>query len=295
MNTKGCSPRPLPRGVEYRDDSRPQEEAAFTLIELLVVIAIIAILAAMLLPALSRARAKGQAASCVGNTRQLQLCWTLYSNDHNDAIVYNAISDSHAWIDGTGANLAYDLPGATNVLTIKRGLLFPYNTQIKIYVCPGQNRVEVMSRNGTLPLPPARSFSISGQMNGGTWDGQKIASITLGQNPASAKAYTKTVQINRPNPSLAFVFMDESEFTIDDGYFAVLVNEDTWENYPAYRHGGSGTMSFADGHSELKRWLEPSTGKLSAPLGFVPAPKFGNARNRDLQWLSDRYINPPRP
>ncbi len=295
MNAKGCSNR---QALESTGNgsvrSRPQPRA-FTLIELLVVIAIIAILAAMLLPALSKAKARGQAASCVGNTRQLQICWALYSLDHNDTIVMNAIQDSHAWIDGTGPNLAYNLPGATNVLTIQRGLLFPYNTQIKIYVCPGQNRVEVMDRNTTLPLPPARSFSISGQMNGGTWNGSSIQSLTLGQNPASAKAYTKTVQINRPQPAMAFVFMDESEFTIDDGYFAVLVNEDTWENYPAFRHGGSASMSFADGHSELKKWMEPSTGGLKAPLGFVAAAKFGNQRNRDLQWLSDRYINPPRP
>src|SRR5215468_10123727 len=82
----------------------------FTLIELLVVIAIIAILAAMLLPALSRAKAKGQAASCLSNAKQLQLCWFLYAHDNNDLMVPNAISDSHAWIDGTGQNLAYDLP-----------------------------------------------------------------------------------------------------------------------------------------------------------------------------------------
>src|SRR6516164_6922905 len=91
----------------------------FTLIELLVVIAIIAILASMLLPALSRAKAKGQAASCLSNAKQLQLCWFLYTHDNNDFIVPNAISDSHAWIDGSGNNLAYDLPGATNVLTIR--------------------------------------------------------------------------------------------------------------------------------------------------------------------------------
>ncbi len=271
----------------------PAGNQGFTLIELLVVIAIIAILAAMLLPALSKAKERGQAAGCVSNTRQLQICWAMYAVDNNDTIVYNAISDSHAWIDGTGPNLAYDLPGATNVLTIRKGMLFQYNSQEKIYVCPGQKTVTLLPGR-VVPMTPARSFSISGQMNGGTWDGRKIAPVVLNGHPPSAGPYNKTVQINRPNPAMSFVFMDEGP-TIDDGYFAVQVNSDQWQNYPAYRHGGSASMSFADGHSELKKWIEPSTGKLTAPLGFVPAPKNGTQRNRDLQWLSDRYINPPKP
>ena len=278
-----------------RAESKTRENAAFTLIELLVVIAIIAILAAMLLPALSRAKAKGQGISCASNAKQLQLCWYLYTLDHNDIIVPNAIDDSHAWIDGSGNNLAYDLPGATNVGTIQRGLLFPYNTQVKIYVCPGQQRVEVMSRGGLMALPPARSFSISGQMHGGRWNNTEVDPIFLGANPATAPAYRKIAQINRPAPVNAFVFVDESEYTIDDGYFAVLVNEDTWQNYPAYRHGESASFSFADGHSEIHKWIEASTGQLMNPTGFAPAPRSGSQRNRDLQWLSDRYINPPKP
>jgi prepilin-type N-terminal cleavage/methylation domain-containing protein/prepilin-type processing-associated H-X9-DG protein len=285
----------LPDGNPSIREKASSPDDAFTLIELLVVIAIIAILASMLLPALSRAKAKGQAMSCASNAKQLQLCWHMYALDYNDTIVPNSISDSHAWIDGTGPNLAYDLPGATNIATIRKGLLFPYNTQVKIYVCPGQQRVEVISRGGTLPLPPARSYSISGQMHGGTWNGSEVTPVILRTNPSSAPAYNKMSQINRPAPAMAFVFVDESEYTIDDGYFAVLVDEDTWQNYPGYRHGGSTGFSFADGHSEIKKWVEGSTGSLTIPSGFSPAPKFGTQRNRDLQWVSDRYINPPKP
>jgi prepilin-type N-terminal cleavage/methylation domain-containing protein len=114
---------------------KDRQPEGFTLIELLVVIAIIAILASMLLPALSRAKARGQGASCASNSKQLQLCWMLYSLDFNDTIVPNAIDDSHAWIDGSGSALAYDLPGATNIATSSVAC-FQYNKQVRIYACP---------------------------------------------------------------------------------------------------------------------------------------------------------------
>jgi type II secretory pathway pseudopilin PulG len=135
---------------------------------LLVVIAIIAILAGMLLPALAKAKAKGQAITCVNNSKELQLYWLLYALDYSDSIVPNALTDSHAWIDGSGASLAYDLPGAANVAILRRGLLYQCNTSDMIYACPGQKKVEVKSRGQLVPLAPARSFSISGQTNGGT-------------------------------------------------------------------------------------------------------------------------------
>ncbi len=283
-------PTPL---LHHESAKNPVWRHGFTLIELLVVIAIIAILAGLLLPALAKAKAKGQAIACTSNSKQLQLCWLLYVDDNNDGIVPNALTDSHAWIDGSGNSLANSLPGATNVNIVRRGLLFKYNSAEKIYVCPGQKRV--MNNTRPVNLPPARSFSISGQMNGGTWNGRGVTPLVLGQNPRSALAYQKTTQIDRPSPAQAFVFVDESEYTIDDGYFAALVNENTWQNFPAVRHGGSASFSFADGHSEIKRWLEPSTAKLNNPNGFSPAPKFGTQRNRDLQWVSDRYIDPPKP
>jgi prepilin-type N-terminal cleavage/methylation domain-containing protein/prepilin-type processing-associated H-X9-DG protein len=263
--------------------ARRKRFGAFTLIELLVVIAIIAILAGMLLPALAKAKAKGQATVCVGNAKQLQLCWQLYADDNNDRMVLNWISSSNSWIDGTGPNLAYDLPGATNELTVRRGLLFQYNTSEGIYRCPGQKEVYSISRHKALPFTPARSFSISGQMCGADSTGTPII---LNGNPSKRPAYTKVSQIDKPGPSKAFVFVDESFYTIDDGYFAVLVVQNTWQNFPAVRHGGTGSFSFADGHSELWRWLEPSTATLNNPSGFTATFKG----NRDLQRVRDAYI-----
>jgi prepilin-type processing-associated H-X9-DG protein len=114
-------------------------------------------------------------------------------------------------------------------------------------------------------------------------------------NP-SFPAHKKVSSINRPGPSMAFVFVDESHWTIDDGYFAVNgINQGdlitSWQNFPAFRHGGSASFSFADGHSEIKKWKNESTGKLTGSAGFATI----KPPNDDLRWISSRYIEVATP
>src|SRR5688572_20257545 len=219
-------------------------QTAFTLIELLVVIAIIAILAAMLLPALSKAKTRALGISCLSNTKQLTLAWTLYSTDNGERLIQNYLQDqTYAWIRGD-VNSA---PGDTNVANIQNGRLFQYNTSLGIYVCPADD----YKRNGRRTAR-VRSFSMSGQMNSDVdW-----------VNPRYPLR-RKTSDIVNPSPSGALVFLDESTITLEDGYFAIQVDNRVWQNSPSDRHNRGANFSFADGHSEIYKWLEPRTGKVS--------------------------------
>jgi prepilin-type N-terminal cleavage/methylation domain-containing protein/prepilin-type processing-associated H-X9-DG protein len=292
--------------VEYRPSAAPRDvvvknskqKTGFTLIELLVVIAIIAILAAMLLPALNRAKLKGQAAACLSNSKQLQLCWHMYSLDNNDLIVPNGANGYSGlfpdpqkpvtcWVN-LGIDSNY-LPLSTNMNQITHGLLFPYNKTQKIYVCPGQKGVWG-GQTTEIPLPPARSFSISWQMCGGFLDDNGVVMRQgFNGNPPDAVPYGKTAQITLPPPAQAFVFIDESESTIGEiGGFSVYGDGYDWFSYPAFRHGGNASVSFADGHCELHKWLDPDPSTIKQG----PGP-FQPVKRRDLQWVMDRFIYPP--
>ena len=260
------------------------ERRGFTLIELLVVIAIIAILAAMLLPALSKAKTKGQGISCLNNLKQLQLGWFMYSGDNDDKVVRSAGMDQlvnfpndpagqpgggkSQWVLGT----IDSLPAATNSLLVQAGLLFPYVNSLGVYKCPADRK---MMGN----VPTVRSMSMNCWMNP-IRDWNSI----MGYGGGSAlRVYRKQVDIMAPTPARCWVLIDENPASINDGWFVCDPNNKTsWPDVPASYHNGAGGLSFADGHAEIKKWKDNNLLNLAVP------PAIKDPASMDLFWLQER-------
>jgi len=232
------------------------------LIELLVVIAIIAILAAMLLPALARSKDKALAISCMNNLKQLQLCWHLYAVDNNGWLPPNksqslATLGTDSWISGN----AQTDQTATNV---QNAVLFPYNTSIAIYRCPSDKSTVA----GT-SIPRFRSYSMSYPWMAGD----------AGMWPYTQINY-READIRTPGSSLASVLIDENEDSINNGGLGILPAGDwRWWDWPASRHNNGCTLSFADGHAEIWHWRDPYVLKFkgfyySTPTSDRDLPRF---------------------
>jgi prepilin-type N-terminal cleavage/methylation domain-containing protein/prepilin-type processing-associated H-X9-DG protein len=230
-----------------------ERRRGFTLIELLVVIAIISILAALLLPALSRAKLKAQSISCVSNLRQLTIAWVMYADDNSGMLVPNWILDNRAWLDGTKGDVSTPI-GATNLVALKEGLLFRYNPNVGVYLCP----TAVTGPSAAPNVRVVRNYSLQGRMGGaGAADNARYGVANTDWVLGSAyPQYRRLTEIQLPAPAEANTFVDESIDTVDDGYFAVnySTRKTDWQNSPTVRHGRSGVLAFADGHAERWRW-----------------------------------------
>jgi len=261
----------------------PLLTVGFTLIELLVVIAIIAILAAILLPTLASARERARGLICLSNTHQLTLAWQLYADDHNSQLAYNLVMTEFG--SRTNLNWVNDvmtsdtLPDNTNATTITQASLGIYaQRDSAIYHCPSDRALSSLQRAAGWTAR-VRSYSMNAMV------GDAGSATTNGYN-INNPDYTQFFKITQIlHPSEIFVFLDEQSDTLDDGYFINRAYLSKWINLPASYHNRAAAFSFADGHSEMHRWLEPSTIRLPQPNSAYLPISIPNNELGDFQWV----------
>jgi prepilin-type N-terminal cleavage/methylation domain-containing protein len=302
MNPKILYAHPEAKGTKQQAKGFNRQcrgRRGFTLIELLVVIAIIAILAAMLLPALTKAKQKAQSISCMNDTKQMALAWIMYSNDSSDLLAPNDYPYTTAycgesaatqakqknWVVGTMEKPtdADDQPyksGNVSELLDPNTVISPYLPSRAVWHCPADNYVDTYAGNSV----HVRSYSMNSAVGttfssfyangspglGTPVQGGWLEGASYNGSQTTWMTYGKSSSFTKPGPSQTWVFMDENPITINDGSFAVSAEAATGKtyliDYPTGLHGGAGGMAFADGHSVVHKWQDQRTYSPSLSL-----------------------------
>ncbi len=293
---------------------RPTIRRAFTLIELLVVIAIIAILAAMLLPALAKAKQRAHAVICMANTKQLMVAWRMYPDENRDLLINNFGLNRtlDEIVNGTFRNwvnnvMTWDADSMnTDIRLIQNGILAPYlGKNLGVYKCPADNFLSPVQRQANFSAR-TRSMAMNSFL-GPYGPDRSVAKYYDGKNnnwrqPTSPdyRQWLKLGEIRKPSD--IFVTCDEHPDTQNDGLFNNDPRLDSlgramgtkWSDAPASFHGGAAGLSFADGHSEIHKWKSSRT-KVpvvyrtgSARMGEADAQPFDAAAVQDLTWMVTR-------